>query len=158
MKKTIQLVGAISNAPGKNINEFLKVQKFYEKLGYEVINPHDIATALAIRYECDGLPEPDEKAIIAYCLISLLTEADLAIVVGEIKNSAGAPVELHICKAYDIEAREAYTDKLIDISAGIQLNYSNCKNMLSLVLESSEINTIDFRYECTGNEKTVRLN
>ncbi len=116
--KTIYLSGPISGIKNNNRDSFFRAKDYYESLGYNVINPIEIADAMHIVNEGLNDPEPREIDIMAEDIKSL-SECDSIILLPNWENSKGARFELAFALSYDIPVFEAYSNLEINITCGL---------------------------------------
>ena len=120
--KTIYLSGPDLNAID-NIIAFEEASTYYTRMGFRVINPHDINMAIRVFYEFKGLPEPTEKEYLSKGIKLLLLEAEVIALLPNWEKSQRANIELFIGSQYNIPVIEAYTINRLNVSSQIDVSF-----------------------------------
>lgn len=102
---TIYICGPITNIPDGNKHLFNHVQKFYEKEGFRVINPHELCADIQ-GDQFEIWPKCMSRCVNALCS----DEVKIMVVLPGSENSRGASLEMQIADALKIKRVEWATE------------------------------------------------
>lgn len=116
----VQLIMPVRKDP----ESFLKARKaveYYEGLGFEVYDPHEIAGNIMAK---EGYTLRTEAKIQATCLF-MLAEANLAVVFPGWKSSDGCMNEINFASSHDIPVYSHESGKRIYFYSGLDAAYQH---------------------------------
>lgn len=92
-KPKLYISGAISGMPDLNRVKFAKATQTFRRMGYLVVNPHEV---------CEGLQAEDWKACMKRC-ISAMMDCQVLILLDDWQQSPGANIEFQLAWNIGIE-------------------------------------------------------
>lgn len=108
---TIYISGPMTGHPDKNLESFKQAQTVLESKGYNVLNPHEIAETVNIRFfEMGKVAEYEDY--LKEDIIQMLSHADCVLVLPGWCNSKGAKLELAVALACGINVYFTMADAL----------------------------------------------
>jgi hypothetical protein len=100
MAKTAYICGPITGLPNNNKRAFEIAEQKWEKLGFEVINPHDLCASIVIEHQGTAA-ELWQK-----CMkrdISIMVRCDVVVLLDGWSNSRGATIERNLAQQLGID-------------------------------------------------------
>ena len=111
---TIYISGPMTGHPDNNMYAFQMAQTTLKEHGYNVLNPHEIAETVNIRFFEMGKVAKYEDYL-KEDIIQMLTHADTVLVLPGWCNSKGAKLEVAVALACGIKVYFTMADALNDI-------------------------------------------
>jgi nucleoside 2-deoxyribosyltransferase len=151
MKERIYLSGPITGMPDQNKHAFREAQLFYENLGFEVDNPHEIGAALLAIDITEQGTIPAEKDYMASDIM-FLSKCNLMAVLPGFERSLGASFEIAFASAYGIPIVEAYTNNPLTVKVNFNLfwTYTNQTDLEPLIEDEDDYDLIIQPLEITN--------
>lgn len=117
MSKKLYLSGPMTGMPNENFELFEKAQKYYEGLGFDVINPHYLAAHTRLIHEIPAYKNFMGEDIRA------LSICDVIAFLPDWHNSAGCRVEFIFAKTTDIQLIKGFTTDPLKVDYEMILNF-----------------------------------